>query len=274
MTPEELEPGDVLLLDPSDLTHGISKVIVDRTGSPFSHAMVAVGPGLVVDAATLGEQDITYTDGPGLVDLLTRYDLAAVYRGTNRPDHTRLRDVCAHYVAASKAGPDRPVFSVGDLAGLAALQILATPSVDLPIDTELRVRLRNAFAAALDSGGGRRLFCSEFVYRVLAESGVPPQLPAKPFIPKDTFPLGIEQTGGRWAWQFLKRVRDWLGDLDVDSYLTIVHVGRSVIRHFRDRTPPPATPDWANFYTPADFAAAGSGFTHVGDIVAVAAPPP
>lgn len=152
---EHLQPADVLFVTgPGAFAAFIRSV----TGAEISHAMLALGPGLVMEATGDGVQERR------IVDALREATVAIAMRRV-AIDAAQRAAVCAH--ARSFAG--RPYDYVGvNAAGvhssrsIAAGVCLAMPSACVAFELN-----------ATDAFKDTRMFCSELVCRAYELAGIP-----------------------------------------------------------------------------------------------------
>ena len=249
--------GDVLLFTAAD-DDPISKTISRVTGSPYSHTAICYGEDQYAHAFAGADKDVALIDAPALDASAGRREIH-LFRpaGASFDADAMGREVEARRKDAAEPPPGRLTFSDGALAGLAVLRLVASNEPIPWLSREFRDRLRRALVVALDDGH-RRLFCSEFAYRVSAAGGFVPPLPAQPFIPADALkpPRGLT---GDVLEAVVARVKRWLVrtmQLDADSMLTFAEVWGRVVEAFRRDAQVPKGVAVANFYVPGDFVAA------------------
>ncbi|MGI8685754.1 MAG: hypothetical protein ACR2MO_11830 [Acidimicrobiales bacterium] len=259
--------GDVILVEQEGgLEDPVSELIQRVTGSPYSHTVVVIGQGRFADAnpAPEGGNDIRQFDQDVLESLLGEVKSMSLFCPLIRSaDPGKLATAVAQrWRRGNEPGPGRVVFSDGALAGLGVLRILQV----LPEAVRQRDRCERLRAAAFWAleDGDPRLFCSEFVHRVLTDAGQRPTLPVHPIISTAGFPTD-EPVHSLMGW--MERVEAWLrsrwkeliGKLafDDDSFETFEKVWRSIQDAYENRRTP-ARLEIANFFTPADFASSPS----------------
>ena len=258
----EAMPGDVLLFQAHAANASwISQLIGRITNATYSHSAVALGgdryshansEGIAADG--LPNDDVVPLP-PSLLTKVSARRQIDMFRPGSPLDAARAMAFAEASEKASrrKGGGDPEVFSVGALAGLALLRYVASDKpFPFPLD---RDRLRRALVSALDDGQ-RRLFCSEYVYRVSVVGGFTPELPADPFLP-DPILSWIGPEGApfqlllRWLeWWFAEKL-----DIDRDALMTVREVIAATELAYECNEPRTIPVDRANFFTPRDFEA-------------------
>jgi hypothetical protein len=184
-------------------------------------------------------------------------------RGT-RADAALLHEKALEFQErALPATQSKVKFSDGALAGLALLRLLNDVPASLYVSGTIE-RLRDAIFVALEDGD-TRLFCSEYVFRVLDAAGQRPRLPNEPIISLDGFPTDEPQMHGEdlaFLKSALDRIKDWL-EAKWQKLLNAVGFTPDTIPSFTEKWEliraaydAKAAPDLlhvANFFTPVDF---------------------
>lgn len=254
MTSLEPQAGDVLLVIPPTDKNGrtsdpISRAIQIFTASPYSHTVLTIGPNSYAEAniAPVGHPDIICFGSAKLQDERSQGSVFHLYRAAEAVEEASLRAAVERYLQRA-TGPDPEViFADGAALALALLRYLPALATALPTDERIP-RLRSATFWVSEKHGDRRLFCSEFAYRVLRYADRTPAEPLVPVVPIDNV-TGLEPDellNKIWLW-----VVDML-DLDEDSQQSIQETWDAVRSAYDDERTPTSL-DLANYFTPEDF---------------------
>lgn len=272
----EFEPraGDVILIDHGEGGGLVSKTIRGVTKSPYSHTILALGPDLFTDAfeGATGpfvkrEADIErWPLAAGWLDRPT-CDLFRLPPGRPTPDPALMLDAVTEYERRAKkieSAPDGIEFDTGAMAGLAILRGLMTLERRADLDPEILesiVKFRRATFKVLNNSD-TRLFCSEYVYRVLTDGGSRPQLGDRSFISVDGYrtdesrllefdPFGAIAKWIRGAWKEILGFAERVLALPSEG-LEIGDVLARIRDAYDDPAPDPVL-ERANFVAPTDF---------------------
>ncbi len=280
-TASEFEPraGDVILIDHGEGSGPVSSLIRQITESPYSHTILVLGPDRFTDAfeGATGpfverKADIEIWDTAAGWFAEPTCDLYRLPSARPAPDPTLLENTAREFV--KRATPlTEPIeddadptveFNTGDMAGLAVLRGLMLleqrPDLD-PDRRESIVKCRRAAFKVLNKGD-TRLFCSEYVYRVLTSSGARPLLGERPFIPVDGYrtdqpgliELDLFDSIAAWlrrSWEDIMEFAVRLQALPSQA----LEIGQVLddIRHAYDDPSPDPILERANFVVPNDF---------------------
>lgn len=253
----------------------VSRRIQRITGSWYSHAMIALGDGRYAHAVPKRGGTIELLEGEEEMgtEILDRamHDL---YRPKTAPDPDLLmaavedfrilaeefRPVQTHPCGGVKETPGM-LFSDGSLLVLALLKGLESDRLTDRWWFPRRERLRNALLVTANDSDSR-LFCSEFVHRVLDRAGARPAAPPRgqAFIDLGDLPTDepkLETMGADYLFEWI-RDRLWaLFDFDQRSLVTCSEVVDAWRCHYERRTPVPVL-ELGNFLTPSDLSVSPS----------------
>lgn len=275
--PDVVEPrtGDLVLYayqDTSLLKHTDSYLIAKGTHSPYSHIAVVLddttatqanpGSGARGDVQVFALYDRMTAKGSTVV-----FDL---FRPTSTPaDEARLRAYATKQAADSEmhtpgdTEPDQVAFSTAHAVGIGILHalvgVVGIPGVRQMVD---------ALAWAMEDET-RWLFCSEYAFRCLEQSGADFKLRRKPFVDLPSYlDLGwliLDRRRLIWRQGFVKRIirelKDlvgWDADDDAGCAELWMRYWDGYVHHRK-----PARVSAADFCVPADFACSSS-FRHIG----------
>lgn len=251
----EPEPGDVLLVEPDpDTIDSISRTIQIMTKSRFSHGIVALSQGSFAEAniAEPGKPDVRRLSRDDIMTRINEKDTFHLYRPDRPVDAARLeKEVKKLEDRAMGKTPD-VIFADGAALSIALLRALHYLRGWWDV-RGWRRQLRRAALYVNEQHGDRRLFCTEFAFRVLEGAGCTPQISSTPIVPVDDFPRAlVEWQEDQWLGAVWRWLADWL-KLDDDSKKDIEQTQQEISKAFAARLAP-RTVHPANYFTPQDFA--------------------
>jgi len=156
----DVQPGDVLLCNCGPYSDFSQRRIEDVTGSPYVHAAISVGAGMVAESTTGGLQQVS------LAELLERYAHVAVFRSSYVWSEDRVRKL--------KAFVEREIQRQAKYSFIGAFKLLWKPKKHA---ATIHQQLQDFFNRAPESKkkvvffGHKRYFCSEFVAQCFIEAG-------------------------------------------------------------------------------------------------------
>lgn len=246
----------------------VSRAIQRVTRSWYSHSLIALGGGRFAHAVPKRGGTITVLETDAdlarwIVDDVM-YDL---YRPEVAPSPERLVEAVEHYRlrAAEWAVKENPCGRVAESPGVlfsdGALLVLATlgwldrwPAWLRAVSTYRR--LRSALLVTANDKDGR-LFCSEFVHRVLDVAGARPLAPPRDRAFIDLGDLPTDEPapvlGDDYLFEWLQERLMACFDFDHRSLQTCSEVIHTLKCHYVRRTPVPRL-EMGNFLTPSDLA--------------------
>lgn len=264
------EPGDVVLVARLKEAAWVSRAIQRITRSWYSHALLCLGDDRFAHAVPKRGGSITVIESDEeLASEIVDYVLYDLFRPTTRASAGQLHDAVEHYRAraaewtVAHIGPcgriaESPgmLFSDGSLLVLGLIRWVD----DLPPLVHRLPwtgRLRNALLVTANDKDGR-LFCSEFVHRVLDVAGARPKPPppGQAFIDLGHLPTDepdLEVLGVDHLFDWLHEQLWACFDFDERSVQTCAEVIHTVKCHFQLQTPVPKL-EMGNFMTPNDMA--------------------
>lgn len=262
------EAGDVVLVARLGGSRWVSRAIQRVTRSWYSHSLISLGGERFAHALPKRGGTITVLESDddlarGIVDDVL-YDL---YRPEVAPSPDRLVEAVEHYRAraAEWTVNESPCGRLAEAPGVlfsdGALLVLATLGWLDRWPEWLRARpryqrLRDALLVTANDKDGR-LFCSEFVHRVLDAAGARPVAPPKnrAFIDLGDLPTDepAPVLGDDYLFEWLQERLMACFDFDHRSVQTCSEVIHTTRCHYERRTPVPRL-DMGNFLTPSDLA--------------------
>lgn len=264
------EPGDVVLVARLREASWISRAIQRTTGSWYSHALIHLGQDRYAHALPKRGGSITVMETDAeLAGNIVDYVLYDLFRPASAPSPEDLLSAVEHYQARAAewlvthinpcgrvAESPGMIFSDGSLLVLSLIRWV--DDLPPPVRRLRRMRLlRDALLVTANDKDGR-LFCSEFVHRVLDAAGARPKPPpaGKAFIDLGDLPTdepALEVLGVDDLFDWLHE-RLWACfDFDQRSLQTCGEVLHTIKCHYQLQTPVP-TLEMGNFLTPNDLA--------------------